>query len=211
VERQGVETFKRLGFTEYEARVLYTLLRLREADVRTIARHSEVPRTKVYEVLKKLVRNGLVTEIHSKPVRYAIINPEGFLDNLYKKKEEELKRLKTELNFLKNVLPIAHSQSKMAENYIVRMSSPEDFVEFIKKKIREPTIVGYTRESAKILKNLGTESYPSPVDFVLTPEELFIPLNPIGVPQREYIIVVFTNPYVMEMVRLWVEEVLSKS
>ncbi len=209
VDVGGINTLKKLGFSEYEARVIYALLRLREADVKLISKHSGVPRTKAYEVLRRLVEKGLVAEIQTKPLRYSIIDPEGFIDKLYKEKERELERLKRELELLKNILPVLSSERREAENYIIKVSSPEDFLKLVKDRITSPTIVGYTRESAKYLKGIGDEEYRSPVDFILTPSELFIPLNPLGTPQREYIIVVFTNPYVMEMVRLWAEEVLS--
>ncbi len=211
MEEHAVETLKKMGFSEYEARVIYALLRLREADVKLISRYSGVPRTKLYEVLKNLRRKGFVAEIETKPLRYSIIDPEGFLDRLYEEKKREVERLKFEIETLKNILPALSEESNNAENYIVKVGTPRDFIKLVKKKMKSPTIVGYTRESEPLLKGLGDESYRSPFDFILTPTELYMPLNPLGTPQREYVVVVFTNPYIMEMIRLWAVEVLSPS
>lgn len=131
------------------------------------------------------------------------------MDKLYEGKKKELEKLGRELETLKHILPALSEQGENAENYIVKVASPEDFLKFISERIRSPTIVGYTRESERYLKGLGDENHRSPIDFILTPQELYLPLNPLGSPQREYIIIVFTNPYIMEMIRLWVREVLT--
>ncbi len=204
----ALNTLRKLGFSDYQARVVYALLRLREADVREISKFAEIPRTKAYEVLKELRRKGYVVEIRTRPMRYSIVDPDGFIEKVYARKKKEMETLEKEVESLKRLLPALSKQGETAENYIIRTSSPEGVVELIRGRVKPPTIVGYTRESRNYLKGLGDTEVNSPIDFVLTPEELFIPLNPLGVPQREYVVVVFTNPYVMEIVRRWVEEVL---
>ncbi len=210
MDEHAVETLKKFGFREYEAKVIYALLRLKEADVKLVSKYAEIPRTKAYEVLKSLVKKGVLAEIGTRPLRFAIVDPDGLLDKLYEEKRREVERLKVEVETLKHLLPALSEERKSGENYIFKAGSVDDVVKIIKESVKSPTIVGYTRESERILKGIGDVSYRSPVDFVLTPDVLFIPLNPLGNPQREYVVVAFTNPYVMEMIRRWVEEVLSE-
>lgn len=53
---------KRLGFTEYEAKVYATLIRHPLGNGYEISRHSGVPRAKVYEVLEGMVASGTVLQ-----------------------------------------------------------------------------------------------------------------------------------------------------
>lgn len=51
------------GLSEYESKVYLSLLSLGNAGARKLSLHCDVPRTKVYGTLKKLIDYGLVVEI----------------------------------------------------------------------------------------------------------------------------------------------------
>ncbi|MBI2106569.1 hypothetical protein HYT57_01160 [Candidatus Woesearchaeota archaeon] len=55
------EKLTRLGFTNLEAKVYITLLRLGEAQAGLISKKAETNRTTTYQVLEKLLEKGLVT------------------------------------------------------------------------------------------------------------------------------------------------------
>jgi len=77
------------GLSEYESKVYLSLISLGNAGARKLSLHCDVPRTKVYGTLKKLIDYGLVVEIPGSPKQFAPSNPnEAFntILNLTKKK-----------------------------------------------------------------------------------------------------------------------------
>ena len=64
-----------LGLTEYEARIYLALLAEAPLSGYAVARESGVPRSKVYEVLEGLVRQGIVIASHGGSTLYAALPP----------------------------------------------------------------------------------------------------------------------------------------
>ncbi len=84
------EFLGRLGLTEYEAKTLSTLFALQEAETPEVARVSQVPKTRVYDVLDGLVEKGLVVKIFSRPKRYRCLKPTEVFQKLIQEKQTEL-------------------------------------------------------------------------------------------------------------------------
>lgn len=63
------------GLSEYESKVYLSLLSLGNAGARKLSLHCDVPRTKVYGTLKKLIDYDLVVEIPGSPKQFAPSNP----------------------------------------------------------------------------------------------------------------------------------------
>ena len=78
-----------LGFTEYEAKVYLTLLKVAPVSAYAVARDSGVPRSKVYGVLEGMVGRGVVFVSHSEPAGYAPLPP-GELVRARKRESEEV-------------------------------------------------------------------------------------------------------------------------
>ncbi len=74
--------FKKLGFTEYEARVYIQLLRQSPATAYEIAKSSGVPRPNTYNALEALSQRGAVLPVSENPVRYVAAPPERHLDQI---------------------------------------------------------------------------------------------------------------------------------
>lgn len=74
--------FKRIGFTEYEARVYVQLLRQSPATAYEIAKASGVPRPNTYNSLEALSQRGAVLPVSENPVRYVAAAPERYLDQI---------------------------------------------------------------------------------------------------------------------------------
>lgn len=77
-----VSDFKRLGFTEYEARIYIQLLSEAPATAYEIAKASGVPRPNTYNALDSLAKRGAVQPISENPVRYVPTPPDRHLSNL---------------------------------------------------------------------------------------------------------------------------------
>lgn len=64
------------GLSEYEAKVYLCLIGLGNSGARKLSLFCDVPRTKVYGTLKKLIDYGLVVEIPGAPKRFVPASPE---------------------------------------------------------------------------------------------------------------------------------------
>ncbi|MYZ50159.1 TrmB family transcriptional regulator [Propylenella binzhouense] len=71
---------RRLGFTEYEARVYVQLLRESPATAYEIAKAAGIPRPNTYHALDALARRGAVLPVSENPVRYVAAEPRTLLE-----------------------------------------------------------------------------------------------------------------------------------
>ena len=81
------ELLEKLGLTEYEAKTLSTLFKLKEAQAPNISRTAQVPKTRVYDVLEKLIAKDLLIEIKGRPKLYRAIDPQKAIDLLINSKK----------------------------------------------------------------------------------------------------------------------------
>lgn len=88
-----IEFFKDLGFQEYEAKTLSSLIKLKSANPKEISLDSGVPQNKLYSILKKFEKLEILSMIPSEPKKYQLINIKLFVKEKLKEKKEKLKRL----------------------------------------------------------------------------------------------------------------------
>jgi sugar-specific transcriptional regulator TrmB len=104
--KEHVEFLQNLGLTEYQAKTAVVLFAKREATAEEICRHSGIPLTKIYSVLKGLEYLGIATGSPGKPRIYRCGEPAEIVNMLLKKlasridllkeaKKEQLKKIKT--------------------------------------------------------------------------------------------------------------------
>ena len=74
--------FKRLGFTDYEAKIYMQLLAESPATAYEIAKATGVPRPNTYNALESLTKRGAVQPISENPARYVAAPPDRHLSNL---------------------------------------------------------------------------------------------------------------------------------
>ncbi|WP_274626275.1 TrmB family transcriptional regulator [Arvimicrobium flavum] len=77
-----IQDFRRLGFTEYEAKIYMQLLTESPATAYEIAKATGVPRPNTYNALESLAKRGAVQPISENPVRYVAAPPDRHLKNL---------------------------------------------------------------------------------------------------------------------------------
>ena len=76
------ELLQRLGLTEYESKTLTSLIRLGEAKAPDISREAQVPKTRVYDVLDKLMERDLIIEIQGRPKKYRVRETDRIFNEL---------------------------------------------------------------------------------------------------------------------------------
>jgi len=89
-----IDFFRDLGFTEYESRILASLVKLKTADVKEISLDSGVPRNKLYAIIRKFESEGLISLVSVEPKKYRFTNVNSLVKEKLKQREEKLKKLK---------------------------------------------------------------------------------------------------------------------
>jgi sugar-specific transcriptional regulator TrmB len=96
------------GLTPGEARTYTALLELGSSTVGRIAKRGGVARSKIYEVLERLEKKGLVTHIiRSKTRVYTVGTPTRIIDHL----QQEKRRVETQLQQAQALLPALYTLS----------------------------------------------------------------------------------------------------
>ncbi len=80
LDEKLLSTLQKLGLTYYGARVYATLVSLGPSDATELAAESEIPRTKIYEVLRRLDAEKWITVEHSRPITYTAKYPKDILE-----------------------------------------------------------------------------------------------------------------------------------
>ncbi|HLD07160.1 MAG TPA: helix-turn-helix domain-containing protein [Candidatus Nanoarchaeia archaeon] len=107
-----------VGFTRGESQVYRALLRLGEANVTSITRSATVSRSKVYDILEKLKRKGVVSESIRKKTRFfQAADPERIVDYL----SEREKQIQEKKERLKKALPDIRGMAARTEQQEVRV------------------------------------------------------------------------------------------
>jgi len=108
-----------LGFTSGEERAYISLIKLGTSTITPIAKNSDVSRSKLYEVLEKLSKKGVVSHFKKNKVSYFKAAPPSRILDYLKEKEENLKKQRetfsSKLPFFENLAK--QSLSQEAEVY----------------------------------------------------------------------------------------------
>jgi len=93
-KRQILETLKRLGLNEYEAKAYTALTLLGPSKATEISKQGDLPQSKIYEVLDGLIEKQLIEVFDGRPKEFKAISPEVVFKSLMEEKEEQLKSLR---------------------------------------------------------------------------------------------------------------------
>jgi len=87
-----------LGLSEYEAKTYLSLLRESPSTAYEIGKHSGVPSSKIYEILKKLTEKGMISIVDNrKTKKYVPIDPDDFLNKHRRMTERTVESLRKDL------------------------------------------------------------------------------------------------------------------
>jgi sugar-specific transcriptional regulator TrmB len=85
-----VNSLRRLGLNQYEAKAYFALASFGEHTAGELAERAELPRPRVYDVLTKLQDRGFVLIQQGRPVKYAALPISEALKTLKKQRQNEL-------------------------------------------------------------------------------------------------------------------------
>jgi HTH-type transcriptional regulator, sugar sensing transcriptional regulator len=92
-----ITRLKRVGFTEYEAKAYLLLLKLGQSSAREIADTSDIPRSRIYSVLKTLADKRFISIIEGTPMYYLPLDPDPIFTLIRDDYCEEINELKKSL------------------------------------------------------------------------------------------------------------------
>ncbi len=82
IDPQIKDALKNLGFTDYFVSIYVTLLKHKELDARKLSDLTNVPYSRVYEVLNEMIEKGVIIKIDGRPSTYSATTPREMLTSL---------------------------------------------------------------------------------------------------------------------------------
>jgi len=191
-ENDAIQLLESLGLTEYEAKSLYSLFKISEAQAPEISRMAQVPKTRVYDVLERLMKKGLIVEVYGRPKKYRVIEPGKAIHALLELKRKELQELENQAIQLNEFL----SQNEIASNEaerILKVKAKHDFEKILAEELMKAkhSIKAFTElekhhfnainSLKQASKNIEVKILSSQLE-----EELFKSLSSIGAEARHF-------------------------
>lgn len=128
------ELLEKLGLTEYESKTLTTLFKLKEAKAPDISTESQVPKTRVYDVLTRLVEKELVIEMQGRPKKYRVMEPEKVFQKLVTNKKNELAILEKQTKKTLNSLNTGILETE--EEKVLKVKETQDFIKVLSQELK---------------------------------------------------------------------------
>jgi len=98
----NTKALEMIGLTKSEIKAYLTLLKLGQTTAGPIVDEAGITRSKIYDILERLKRKGLVSQVFRNSVKYfSATNPKNILEYLEQKEEE----IKDEKQNIQNLLP----------------------------------------------------------------------------------------------------------
>ena len=88
-----IEELKKLGLNEPEAKVYVILLQKKFCTASELSRTAKINRTQMYDILSKLIRNGMCTEVLGSVKKYSAVDPTAVIENFRLQLEETKKAI----------------------------------------------------------------------------------------------------------------------
>jgi len=139
-----------LGLTEYESKTLSTLFKMGEAEAPSISRIAQVPKTRVYDVLDKLVEKELVIEIRGRPKKYRSIEAKKGFESLLSEKQKELQNLQSQIQNIGELLSSNPDKEETGET-VMKVKDRHDFERILAQEISKAknSLVGFSELTDK--------------------------------------------------------------
>jgi sugar-specific transcriptional regulator TrmB len=126
---QIIEKLIKLGLSRYESLAYVSLLEVGPATAYETAKNAGLPTSKIYEVLAKLIEQGLALEMHeNNRKRYTALEPQDFINKYRGEINRTINKLEKDLNGYKRHTNVS---------YIWNMDSYGDFIQISKEAINQ--------------------------------------------------------------------------
>jgi len=145
-ELELTRLLEELGLTEYEAKTLGAMFKLSEAEAPEISRLAQVPKTRVYDVLDRLTKKGLIIEIFGRPKKYRVESVDSVFECLISSKRADLKKLEDRAEKLKGLVLSKNGLMKDASERVMKVKDKNDFMRILSKELEgaKKSVVGFT-------------------------------------------------------------------
>ena len=100
MEDEIITQLSRFGFSKNESKTYLSLLEQNPATGYEISQRSGVPRSAIYDILKKMELNGMVSTIGNKPIQYIPVSITQLFQNLTSKFEHNIDELRKKMDSL---------------------------------------------------------------------------------------------------------------
>lgn len=101
-----VESLKKIGFSEKEARVYLQLIHLGPQSASVISRNTDINRTTTYDIIEGLQQRGIVKSIRKKGVTlFSALHPAELVRFLEREKAEAIRKIERQQNSIQSILP----------------------------------------------------------------------------------------------------------
>jgi sugar-specific transcriptional regulator TrmB len=160
-EEAEIAAIRRLGLTEYEARIYLTLIKMGPIKASELSFFAQVPRTKTYGAVKLLVQKNLVRIIPGKPELYAAQSPIEGLAPLVTK----LARDVTDSETIVQDLSIAYEAGRFVKRDIPKTADEfwqidgrQNLINKLNQMFMDARKVGYCTSAAGLIRVYKTHS-----------------------------------------------------
>ncbi len=124
ISKELISKLKLFGLNSYEAKIWTALLSRGVSTVGELSEISNVPRSRVYDILESLEKKGFIFQKVGKPIKYVAIDPEIVIERLKKRIKEEAKEREEMIEKVKDTE--LFEELKMLHNNGVDLIDPSD-------------------------------------------------------------------------------------
>ncbi len=161
----AIDILRKFGLSDYESRVLLTLIKGGEMTAREISELSGVPRTSVYESVDSLRKRGFIELSFSKPQRFRALPVKNIVENLKEKAEENLSKLSEIFESVER-----RSEERKEEIWVIQgeltMKRLLSLIEGARKNIK----IGVNRIPKEVLEKLTEVAERVEIEIISNPE-----------------------------------------
>ena len=108
----NTEILEQIGLSKNEIKVYFALLELDQSSATPIVKKAEIPNSKIYPILDKLIQKGLVSFVVKNNVKYFQASDPHNLIDFIQNKEKELSNQKKEIE---DLIPMIEQKRTMAK------------------------------------------------------------------------------------------------
>lgn len=133
-----------IGLTDYESKTYLSLLKRSSFSATKLSKASDVPRTRIYEILENLNHKGLCTEILGTVKEYRAVSPEVAIQILLERQKDELRQKENLADSIASSLQALHAEGLVNQDtsdYVELYREPrqvgEKFIQLVREARRE--------------------------------------------------------------------------